>query len=71
MRCLAASRSSRAIRTNNRQGVSVLLVEQNVGQALAIGNRAYVIEQGRIIISGAPSALVQQPEIRQAYLGLT
>ena len=58
------------ITTINRQGVSVLLVEQNVGQALAIADRAYVIEQGRIVTTGVPATLLQQPEIRQAYLGL-
>jgi branched-chain amino acid transport system ATP-binding protein len=50
-------------------GVAVLLVEQNTGQALAIAARAYVLEQGRIVAEGAPPALAQDARIREAYLG--
>jgi branched-chain amino acid transport system ATP-binding protein len=52
------------------QGVAILLVEQNVGKALDIASRAYVLDQGRIVASGAPSALLARPEISEAYLGL-
>jgi len=58
------------IRAINEQGITVLIVEQNVEQALKIANRAYVLEQGRTIASGPPDELLAQPEIRQAYLGL-
>ena len=58
------------IQAINGEGVAVLLVEQNVGKALGIAHRAYVIEQGRIVASGSPQALLAQPEIRQAYLGV-
>ena len=51
-------------------GVSMLLIEQNVSTALAIAQRAYVLENGRIVAEGAPAALLAQPEIRVAYLGL-
>jgi branched-chain amino acid transport system ATP-binding protein len=51
-------------------GVSMLLIEQNVNTALAIAQRAYVLENGRIVAEGAPAALLARPEIRAAYLGL-
>jgi len=49
-------------------GVAVLLVEQNVAQALAIAARAYVLEQGRIVAEGAAGDLAQDARIREAYL---
>ena len=51
------------------EGVAVLLVEQNVGQALAIAARAYVLEQGRIVAEGPAQELARDPRIREAYLG--
>ncbi len=51
-------------------GVSILLVEQNVALALGVASRAYVLEEGRIVASDTPEALRQQPHIRRAYLGL-
>ena len=59
-----------AIRDINRQGTSVLLVEQNVAMAMELARRAYVMEEGRIVAEGLASELVNQPEIRKAYLGL-
>jgi branched-chain amino acid transport system ATP-binding protein len=52
------------------EGVSVLLVEQNVMQSLAIADRAYVLEQGIFTLSGAGAALLDDKRLRQAYLGL-
>jgi branched-chain amino acid transport system ATP-binding protein len=52
------------------EGLSVLLVEQNVMQSLAIADRAYVLEQGRFALSGTGAALIDDPRLRQAYLGL-
>jgi branched-chain amino acid transport system ATP-binding protein len=52
------------------EGLSVLLVEQNVIQSLAIADRAYVLEQGKFTLSGAGAALLDDPRLRQAYLGL-
>lgn len=57
------------IRRINRDGVAVLLVEQNVAMALEIAARAYVIEEGRIVAEGSPQDLLVQPHIRRAYLG--
>lgn len=51
-------------------GVTVLLVEQNATAALAISNRAYVLETGRIILSGEASSLANDNRVAQAYLGL-
>ena len=53
----------------HREGVSVLLVEQNVGKALGIASRAYVLAEGRIVATGTPAELHRQPEISRAYLG--
>ena len=53
------------------EGVAMLLVEQNVAMALGIGDRAYVLEEGKIVACDTPQALRAQPHIRRAYLGLT
>jgi branched-chain amino acid transport system ATP-binding protein len=53
----------------HREGVAVLLVEQNVDQALAVAARAYVLGEGRIVSAGTPAELLAQPHIRSAYLG--
>jgi len=58
------------VRRLNGEGLAVLLVEQNVVQSLAIAGRAYVMENGRIVLSGAASALADDPELRKAYLGM-
>jgi len=53
----------------NLQGVSILLVEQNAQMALAIANRAYVLETGRIVLSGEADQLLHDPQVLKAYLG--
>lgn len=53
----------------NQQGVTVLLVEQNALAALRIAQRAYVLESGKIKLSGAASDLLRDPEVARAYLG--
>ena len=52
------------------QGLTILLVEQNAYGALAIADRAYVMETGRVTMSGSGSALLDDPRVRAAYLGL-
>lgn len=52
------------------EGLTMLLVEQNVAQTLRVADRAYVIENGRIVLSGTGQALSENPEVRAAYLGL-
>jgi len=59
----------RIIQEVNRDGVAVLLVEQNVAMALKLARRAYVLEEGRIVAQGAPQELAAQPHIQRAYLG--
>ena len=56
------------IRELHRQGVTILLVEQNVHQALGVADRAYVLETGSIAVSGTGEQLRANPEIEQAYL---
>ena len=58
------------IRLLNGRGLTVLLVEQNVAVSLKISNRAYVLENGSIVISGRGSELLHDDRVRQAYLGL-
>ena len=53
----------------NREGTTVLLVEQNAHMALSIANRAYVIETGRVTVSGTAAELQASEEIKKAYLG--
>jgi branched-chain amino acid transport system ATP-binding protein len=60
----------RAIREIGTRGITIVLVEQNVGMALRVSHRACVLELGRIVAEGAPDELAQRPEIRKAYLGI-
>ena len=53
----------------NREGVTCLLVEQNVAASLKVARRAYVLENGRITLSGTGEALLADDRVRQAYLG--
>ncbi|HEV8531319.1 MAG TPA: ABC transporter ATP-binding protein [Methylomirabilota bacterium] len=54
----------------NREGLTILLVEQNVLRSLQICHRGYVLENGRITLEGPRESLLQSPHIKQAYLGL-
>jgi branched-chain amino acid transport system ATP-binding protein len=60
----------RVLRTLNEGGMSILLVEQNVVQALKISNRAYVLESGKIVMQGGSAELASSDTIRKSYLGL-
>ncbi len=53
----------------NKQGVSVFVVEQNANAALSIANRGYVLQNGRVVLEGAASELLQNEELKRAYLG--
>lgn len=55
----------------NRQGMTVLLIEQNANMALKIADIAYVLETGRIIMNGTGKELLENPDIKAAYLGKT
>ena len=54
----------------NRQGTSILLIEQNVFHSLKISNRGYVLENGEVALSGSGRDLLENPHIRKTYLGL-
>jgi branched-chain amino acid transport system ATP-binding protein len=59
-----------SIRVLNERGLTVLLVEQNVALSLKLSHRAYVLENGRVVMSGSGTGLLHDDRIRQAYLGL-
>ncbi|HEX9840830.1 MAG TPA: ABC transporter ATP-binding protein [Anaerolineales bacterium] len=57
------------VKLMNNQGVTIFLVEQNARRALELANRAYILEQGRIVGKGTGKELLHNNEVRQAYLG--
>ena len=57
------------VKQMNKEGVTVFLVEQNARHALELANRAYILEQGRIVGKGAGKELLHNDEVREAYLG--
>ncbi len=67
---LLAREIFRVIQQVNREGVTVLLVEQNARRALALAARGYVLETGRVAVAGDSADLAADPRIRAAYLGL-
>ena len=60
----------RTIRTLNRRGLTILLVEQNVAVSLKLAARAYVLENGRIVMQGRGEDLLSDDRVRRAYMGL-
>jgi branched-chain amino acid transport system ATP-binding protein len=54
----------------NRRGVTILLVEQNVYRALSMAHHAYVLERGSVVMQGGGKDLLENPELKPAYLGL-
>ncbi len=58
------------IRRLHEQGLAILLVEQNVFQSLEIADRAYVLENGAIVLSGAPAELIEDAGLKKSYLGM-
>ena len=57
------------IKEIHNEGISILLVEQNAKKALAIANKAYVLETGKIVKEGDPAKLLNDPTIKSSYLG--
>ena len=57
------------IREINKQGVTILLVEQNANMALKAANKGYVMETGRITLTGTGMELLENEEVKAAYLG--
>ena len=60
----------RIIQEINKEGTSILLVEQNASMALSIAHRAYVLETGRIVLSGPAKEVANNPQVKVAYLGM-
>ena len=58
------------IKKIREQGTTVLIVEQNVKQTLAIADRAYVLESGKVVMQGTGSALLNDEHVKTAYLGV-
>ena len=59
----------RTLREINAEGLTIFLVEQNVRQALKIAERAYVLENGRVVLEGSGRELLDEPRVQEAYLG--
>ena len=57
------------IKRINAEGTSILLVEQNAAMALSVADRGYVLETGRIVLEGSAQTLLENPQVRAAYLG--
>jgi branched-chain amino acid transport system ATP-binding protein len=60
----------RVIRKINKEGTTIFLVEQNARKALAIADRAYVLEVGKVIKEGKGQELLDDPKVQEAYLGI-
>ena len=58
------------VRRLNAAGMSILLVEQNVAESLALCSRGYVLENGEVVLEGAGESLLRDDRVRQAYLGI-
>ena len=67
---MMARRLFEALDQINRQGVTIVLVEQNVQQALSMAHRGYVLERGALVMEGTGRALLDDPALKTAYLGL-
>ncbi|MCO5091216.1 ABC transporter ATP-binding protein [Bosea sp. (in: a-proteobacteria)] len=59
----------RALETLSKTGLTLILVEQNIQHCLRLSSYAYVLDQGRIVIEGKAASLLQDPRVREAYLG--
>ena len=58
------------IRDINQEGTTILLIEQNASKALAVANRGYVLETGRMVKEGPAKVLMESPDVQKAYLGI-
>ena len=67
---MLVTRTFEAIREINRKGVTILLVEQNVNYSLEISHRAYVLENGRIVLEGRGRELLNNQHVKKAYLAM-
>jgi len=58
------------VKINKEMGITVLLVEQNVQHSCQISDRAFVIENGEVVLSGTGAEMLENTHVRKAYLGL-
>ncbi len=58
-----------ALKEINREGTTILLVEQNARLALQFASRGYVLENGNLVLEGPSAGLLEDPEVKKAYLG--
>lgn len=58
------------VRSINREGTTILLVEQNATKALSVANHAYIMETGRIVLEGSPEKLMNDEDVQEFYLGI-
>jgi branched-chain amino acid transport system ATP-binding protein len=65
---IIATKTIETLKRLNEEGITILLVEQNVQEALKIANRGYVLENGRIILEGRN--LLENQQVKKAYLGM-
>jgi branched-chain amino acid transport system ATP-binding protein len=66
---ILVERNFEIIKEVHESGVAVLVVEQNANVSLSIADRGYVLQTGRIVLSGAASSLIKDEDLRKAYLG--
>jgi branched-chain amino acid transport system ATP-binding protein len=66
---IIASKIFKTIREINREGVTILLVEQNARAAMKLSGRGYVLENGRVALEGTSEDLLSDEQVRKAYLG--
>src|ERR687886_2951635 len=66
---ILVERNFQIIKDVHESGVAILVVEQNANVSLSIADRGYVLQTGRIVLSGAASSLIEHEELRKAYLG--
>jgi len=59
----------KVIKNLHRQGVTILLVEQNARKALSVADRGYVLETGEVVLSDSSEILAHNPQVKKAYLG--
>jgi len=59
-----------ALREIRERGITILFVEQNVRRTLQEADRAYILESGRVVLSGTPAELQEEEEVRKAYFGV-
>jgi len=58
------------IQALNKTGITIFVVEQNAAMALAIANRGYVLQSGRVVLQGSAESLLENPQMQRAYLGM-